>query len=231
MSSSSPLSVLFARVVAINNLVGNTAHPNRETALHQLKGIIRPEMEELQIGIDMRDLHETRDGLADVLFTLAGLYGRMGLAIPEHWDLTDLSGLRSTNDCLRKLFDCQTALEIIAEQQFAGISAAMSAIAGNCVELAIKIAQLEDIDYLSDLEAVIASNMTKFDRDEESAKATRDKYWAISVDTFQKNQSVSEDEPPYIVTFSAKDQHGYDGKDYPMGKWLKSVNFQDTDFR
>lgn len=63
----------------INELVGNLYNRGWGAALHQL-GLIKSELEELSDdGIAARNVHELRDGIADVLFTTLGLAHRAGI--------------------------------------------------------------------------------------------------------------------------------------------------------
>lgn len=62
----------------VNQLVGNTFNQGWAAADKQLK-IIKSEFNELCDGIRDRDLHELRDGIGDVLFTVLGLAHRVGI--------------------------------------------------------------------------------------------------------------------------------------------------------
>jgi NTP pyrophosphatase (non-canonical NTP hydrolase) len=62
----------------INSLAGNIANQGWKAADHQIK-IIESEFNELKAGIANRDIHELRDGIADVLFTVVGLAHRLSL--------------------------------------------------------------------------------------------------------------------------------------------------------
>lgn len=75
----------FKHAATVNALVGNETNSGWEAADHQLK-IIRSEWEELSEGVETRDLHETRDGIADVLFTVYGLAHRLGLDADGDYD-------------------------------------------------------------------------------------------------------------------------------------------------
>ena len=83
-----------------------------------------------------------------------------------------------------------------------------------------------------DLRLICESQFTKFDASEESAEQTKQKYLLLGVETYQirKQLGSAEDDNFWIVTKSAKDQIGKDGKDYPKDKWLKSVNFKEPVF-
>ena len=62
----------------VNQLVGNTFNQGWAAVDKQLK-IIKSEFNELCDGIAARDLHELRDGIGDVLFTVLGLAHRAGI--------------------------------------------------------------------------------------------------------------------------------------------------------
>ena len=83
-----------------------------------------------------------------------------------------------------------------------------------------------------DLRLICESQFTKFDDSEEAAEKTKQKYLDLGVETYQirKQLGSAEDDNFWIVTKSAKDQVGKDGKDYPKDKWLKSTNFKEPEF-
>lgn len=83
-----------------------------------------------------------------------------------------------------------------------------------------------------DLRLICESQFTKFDIDEEGAAKTKQKYLDLGVETYQLRKRVgsAEDNNFWIVTKSAKDQMGTDGKDYPKDKWLKSTRFKEPHF-
>lgn len=75
----------------INTVAGNVSNQGWSAADHQI-GLIQSELKELTDAIDMRDIHETRDGIGDVLFTVYGLAHRLGLNALE-----DLQSVISSN--------------------------------------------------------------------------------------------------------------------------------------
>lgn len=81
-----------------------------------------------------------------------------------------------------------------------------------------------------DFREVCRSNMTKFDLTIEDRVRTAAKYLEKGIETYSVSRQLSPSEPVYYITYSAKDQIGLDGKSYPKGKWLKSVNFQEPLF-
>lgn len=74
---------------------------------------------------------------------------------------------------------------------------------------------------------VVRSNLTKFDRTEDSALLTKTKYQAMGIDT--RFVQVEDSEGVHYVTRSSHDQV-VNGKAYPKDKWLKSHHFVDTRF-
>lgn len=82
----------------INQLAGNLSNQGWEAAAHQIK-IIESEFNELKKGIAEHNLHELRDGIADVLFTVVGLAHRLSLpsiadfaeAVRANWSKFDFT--------------------------------------------------------------------------------------------------------------------------------------------
>lgn len=77
----------------------------------------------------------------------------------------------------------------------------------------------------TDMKVVHESNMTKFCKDHLEAVKTASKYELIGVDVQYRNQANG-----LIAVVSAKDQVGNDGKQYPKGKLLKSINYLEPQF-
>lgn len=219
------LPAAFAEVIKINNLVGNTAKPCRETLKHQLD-IIRSELDELNEGYEAADNHEFVDGIGDVLFTLAGLYGRMGFTVPDRFNPVPITDMRELLMLANRSFG---GIEALSDVAFSSVYVAITALLQQTVEYIDELARLGGWDSFEILNAVIASNWTKFDRSESDAKRTALKYEAAGIAVEQKVQ-VIDGEDAYIVTYSATDQPDQKGKPMRKGKWLKSVNFQDTQF-
>lgn len=68
----------FPGAEGVNQLVGNVFNQGWGAADKQLK-IIKAEFKELCDGIEARDVHELRDGIGDVIFTVLGLAHRCGI--------------------------------------------------------------------------------------------------------------------------------------------------------
>lgn len=77
----------------------------------------------------------------------------------------------------------------------------------------------------ADMKVVHESNMTKFCKDPMEAVNTAAKYEKIGVQVQYRNQANG-----LIAVVSAQDQTGTDGKEYPKGKLLKSVNYVEPQF-
>lgn len=154
----------FKMMAMLNNLAGNGSNAGWEAIEKQLK-LVKDELKELSDGIDVKDIHELRDGIADVLVTIYGLAHRAG------------------------------------------------------------------IDADADLLEVVLSNLTKFDPNgTDDIQRTVKKYLDIGVETVQLANANPVGEGELLVTKSAYDQNGTDGKGYPAGKWLKSANFEEPVF-
>lgn len=83
----SVLDKAWADTYAINETAGNVANAGWPAADHQIK-IIESEFNELKKGIASRDIHELRDGIGDLLFTVIGLAKRC--ALPSIVDLAEV---------------------------------------------------------------------------------------------------------------------------------------------
>ena len=83
------------------------------------------------------------------------------------------------------------------------------------------------LDADEDLIAIFESNMTKFDRDEGTARRTREKYaqMGLEVETIGIPHGIL----LYYATRVTYEQT-VNGKLYPRGKLVKSVNFQEPVF-
>jgi hypothetical protein len=85
----------------INEEVGNVYNGGWAAVDHQFFEVVESEFNELKKGIQERDIHELRDGIGDLLFTVIGLAYRAGLD-----SIADLEEVVRAN--LRK-FDYSTA--------------------------------------------------------------------------------------------------------------------------
>ncbi|WP_027854442.1 nucleoside triphosphate pyrophosphohydrolase family protein [Marinobacterium litorale] len=81
------------------------------------------------------------------------------------------------------------------------------------------------IDADADMAEVQASNLSKFCKSHSEAEQTAMAYEKLGLDVTFRTPTLD-----LITVISAKDQTGSDGKFYPKGKLLKSVNFKEPSF-
>lgn len=82
------------------------------------------------------------------------------------------------------------------------------------------LAHRAGLDAERDLDVVILSNLSKFDRTETDALLTKAKYDALGVPTDVRTHDANG--TIYYITVVDADCVGTDGKTYPKGKYLKS---------
>lgn len=219
------------RAIAVNNLVGNVKNPSDATFAHQLLKIIIPETQELIDGLDALDAHEIQDGIADVGFTIAGMYGRMGYDLPAQlsaqyrpcgWRLEDVKSLAF------RIKDTLLATEALSVPVLMSYEPDAESALENVLSALMAMSDYFEIDAALDLAIVVNSQFTKFDSSETEAAATAAKYATLNVPTYFEAHQYGD--VTYYVTFSAEDSVGNDGKSYPKNKWLKSVNFKEPVF-
>lgn len=226
------LGDLFTQVSAINRLAGNYAVPNSSTACHQADYIIRPEIKELMAGLAVSDAGEIRDGVADVMFTLCGMYSRMALPFPTQAEVASLEEALNYDGgvdiaAMRLLHLCEL-ISVLMKVGYSNIDAA-HVLLNRMMAKTWAIGTYFNYPILSDLNDVVVSNMTKFDTDVETSEATRLKYEAIGVKT-EAHATTTTTGSVFYVTRVVETVTGTDGKQYPKGKWLKSVNFKEPAF-
>lgn len=83
------------------------------------------------------------------------------------------------------------------------------------------------LDADEDMYAIYRSNMSKFDTDEDTASRTRDKYAQLGLEV--ETVRVM-DGPKVYYTTRVTHEQVVDGKLYPRGKLVKSVNFKEPVF-
>lgn len=88
------------------------------------------------------------------------------------------------------------------------------------------LAHRAGFDADEDMAEVQRSNMSKFCSDRMEAVETAHKYEKLGVLC-----NYNQPSPGVIAVVSADDQTGFDGKAYPKGKLLKSVNFKEPNFQ
>lgn len=222
------LTKQYDAVAAINRMAGNYIVPTTETALHQLNKIILPEVRETLDGLIAEDEHEIRDGVGDILFTVAGLYARLGYAFPEsiivptHLKYTREEAALST---LTLMGVCEEAATLVAIHGLEAYGEKLNAHMETMLRIACRIGHMHGYPVEQDLQAVVDSNFTKFDKTEDDAWQTKAKYSQLGVDT-EYHQASYEGTKLYVTKVATAGK-GSDGKNYPAGKWVKSVNFKE----
>lgn len=232
----------------VNNLVGNK--PIRLTtereawfqAGYRQIDLIHDETKELRAGIDDDDLQEIRDGVGDVIVTLDGLIHRLGLPEPdfEHLRHRHLARLtRSAHSLVEEIFENLNVMvcnmrEVENEEDLKKtiLKVVLFGAAVNVYDCCYALARLYGFDLHTDQVAIYESNMSKFDTDKALALSGIEKYARLGVMvSIHPNVAVVDGEQvTYYVLKSDQDQTGSDGKSYPAGKFLKSVNFKDPVF-
>ena len=225
--------------IAGNNPVAdvNDMHAAAKIILAQ-QPLITSEYEEFVKGLRENNVELVRDGLADVIVTCDGMLSRLGittydfdlsekyLALVKKHDLPlELVGkgfLKSISVNVRRI-------EIDAKYALAG--KLNNHLRNNIIHNAIatirsvtRFSIAANIDLLADQTAVFVSNLSKFDTKIEVAEQGVEKYKNLGVSTVI--EPVTHDGVTYYVIKSDRDQI-VNGKDYPKGKFLKSVEFKE----
>lgn len=225
----------FEEVAVISRIGGAGPTPTRETVYHQIK-IIRSEALELKDdGFAKMDRQEIRDGIADVLFTVAGGYARFDIPLPRDFEPVRLSNTAEAEQMVCKILGVLDTMEILASKNLMDYYVVMGILLKDIAEKAISIATHYGLPYEYDLEMVCASQWSKFDNNPEDAALTVARYAENGVEVYQEvryldGEQASAIATSYIVTHSAKDQNDLKGRPIPKGKWLKSVNFKEPEF-
>lgn len=222
------LITCFKEVAAISRIGGAGPDPSRETVEHQIK-IILSEANELVVdGFGELNRHEVRDGIGDVLFTVAGAYARFDIPFPNSFEPVELNSYNEAEETSRKIIGILNAMQILADKNLMDYYVVMGLLLKDIAEKAISIANYFGLPYINDLEAICASQWTKFDSTSSAGFNTVERYTNSGVEVYQEVRRAHERE--YIVTHSAKDQNDLKGRPIPKGKWLKSVNFEEPEF-
>lgn len=228
------ITTQFSRVAAINRLAGNYITPRYDTVRHQAEHIIKPEARELIAGIAANDAWEIRDGVADVMFTLAGMYARLGLRDPSSDIIEAVVArpitLETATEMAASLPALCDAMCAIAKADFRANLGAVTTILNMVLARTSAIGAHFGYPLMEDLDAVIESNMSKFDTLEGDADATVAKYAKLGV-AVQAVLTRTTAGDAYFVCRVISDSVGTDGKTYPTGKWVKSVNFKEPVYR
>lgn len=238
------------------NAVGGNPAPTQGLSLVEVitrakrqTGLVRSEYNELtDEGITPQNSTLVRDGVADVIVTIDGLYHRLGLAyptavhnpdnfelIPEATIVAEVEGsLTSTYIALNAIEALIKELEIysLAESrgeilQFpAAVIVQQINLYANVVLLSMhQIAYALHFDLLEDQRTVYASNMSKYTQDPAVAEQGVAKYAALDVPA-GVFPVETDGETYYVVKCTAEGPiKGNDGGDYSPGKILKGVDF------
>lgn len=91
------------------------------------------------------------------------------------------------------------------------------------------LGHLAGLNVDEDYHAVCMSNVSKFDLTPEDAELTRQKYEALGLETYIHLSELFGH--IHYVTRGAKDQFLPNGDSVPEGKWLKSHNFKEPEYR
>lgn len=244
------LGMLISINAKLNEVAGNPAYSHTLTddevdarIRHQC-GLIAEEVEETLHGLAEQNKILVRDGLADVLVTITGLLHR---AFPTDQHLWDFDKMMIPG----QVYYPSETLEM-AVNALSNIGGAFRAVSTGdlgidkgqmlqaCFQLVtfVKLfSSICNIPLRQDHESVSVSNMSKFDTDMEAAQLTVAKYTALGIDV--EIRETVYDDVAYFVVVSAKDQEAEmfdsDGesngiRQFPKGKFLKSVNYKEPEF-
>lgn len=227
----------------INAIAGNTPLldiTDREAIVKVTNAqipLILSEHSELVKGINNKNHIEIRDGLADIIVTCDGLISRLGFTqyefgyspehmLPVHLKFFNTAKAKYWHLLLRKnIWRMESILRIaegpsdaqdIRNRAVHCAIAAINAVAG--------FSSITGIDVMRDQYSVYVSNLSKFDTDPELAKQSAAKYQNMGVEVVI--EPCEHDGVTYYVVKSKINQV-VNGKDYPQGKFLKSLQFKE----
>lgn len=219
----------------VNTIVGNlpVAEQDIESLLQVVRrqrDLIADEFDELRTGVEERNISEVRDGIADVIVTVDGMFFRAGLEYPRI-QLWDVHGDEGNIDAYLKSIqtDLELILEMIEEAPEADVLGPyrhrLEVYCCSILYACYCISSAYGIDLQADQVAVFVSNMSKFDTDLDTARKGVEKYANIGVQTDIFPSAV--DGQVFYVLKCVHDTVGADGKKYSLGKFLKSVLFKE----
>lgn len=220
----------------INTIPGNNPVDLNDTAaalevVRRQRDLIQSEFEELRDdGIKAKNITEVRDGIADVIVTVDGMYFRLGLEYPRV-HLWEPQGL-SVEELLRTI---EVDLTMIGEMLTTGLRDTtmgyfqhrLKVYCDSILHATYELSGKLGIDLINDQEAVFASNMTKFDTDVEVARRGVAKYAELGVKTDLFPNQI--DGLTYWVIKCTEDCVDVKGKKYGAGKFLKSIFFKEPE--
>lgn len=184
------------------------------------------EVDELKEAIDLGDIKEIRDAVADILVFSLGLLHHSAENLYfgkklQSWIETDYKkevDLELLDGVIKRIeFDSMLIVESARRNDPSTMSLTVSNICYYCY----LISDIYGFDIDEDMYAVIESNMSKFCKDEEDLKLTMQKYIDLEVDVYSKGEF------PKALVFSSSDQLDKNGKQYRANKFLKSVYFKE----
>lgn len=222
----------------INNIAGNlplVGEHSDEAILKVVRkqaGLIHSEFLELLEGIEDRDMFLVRDGLGDTIVTADGMFHRLRLQYPDtnRW----VDRIRPASVSLIAAAEAIQAMKLIAENRdqlpIARIVQMLVPLTTGVLLSMYELANYFKIPLHDDQTVIYASNFSKFDTNREDAEKGVLKYQAIGVLTEIVERKVEGETQTYFVIKSTVDQVGTDGKDYPAGKFLKSIHFFEPSF-
>lgn len=239
-----PLSGIFATVhqdepltnfrltQRINQVAGNVPD-GTDAQIRKQAGLIRDEVEELLGHCHM-----------DALFRFN--FKKMAQQFLEAYTYYDneLEG-DADPEMLKAVEEAQKFLDLCEEQEKIASGEIVAKIDREAVRDDIQDILVTDyglshymgFDADADHVKVYESNMSKFDPSMDLARLTQEKYAALGVPTTIRCTEVSKLHhgerhltETFFINVSAEDTVGTDGKTYPKGKFLKSINFKEPQY-
>ena len=242
----------------IGNKPVSPGDDNFQSVVARQSKIIKQEVfETIDDGFKADNFNEIRDGACDILVTVYGMlylldydYENMiGESIEEFNVSEEMDKLFTypviceavtSDEHINKIFgnSDKTVKDFFIDsltEDYNRLLAAVekfdeSWIVETCVSLVFKamlIQAVHELDSNADMEIVNESNFSKFCKTEEEAQATIDKFAKINVPATYHPVEVA---PELFVVKASKTVVGDDGKEYPEGKQLKSVNYKPVKF-
>jgi hypothetical protein len=184
----------FQKTAHFNKLMGKTKESATFEMIESQIDLIHEECDETLEAIHDNDLQEMRDGFCDMYVTVAGLMVLIGHEPKQAPTYKTMSAEQFAKD-LPKWLDDGDWIEFLAHIEASARSLGF--------------------DFDADMDAVNASNMSKFCHTEAQARETVKFFNRIGVSTELRHIDG------FIAVVSAEDQ-----PNFPAGKLLKSVNYQ-----